>query len=230
MAEKQGAPTSSPLCTEPKAQHTLLYGRKEVRHKMAKLLYQGHGSYRITTQDNLVIYVDPYAGKGYDVPADLVLVSHEHFDHNHIELVTMKIGGRIYRSRDLLKNGEYRSVACHGIKIEATPACNRNHPVNECVGFLITVDGLKIYAAGDTSKTKYMSERLANEKIDYALLPIDGVYNMGPEEASACAEIIGAEHSVPIHKKVGALFDEKMAEAFCAKGKLVLKPNTKIDL
>ena len=197
---------------------------------MAKLLYQGHGSYRITTQDNLVIYVDPYAGKGYDVPADLVLVSHEHFDHNHIELVIMKNGGRIYRSRDLLKDGEYRSVVYQSIKVEATPACNKNHPVNECVGFLITVDGLKIYAAGDTSKTKYMSERLANEKIDYALFPIDGVYNMGPEEASACAKIIGAEHSIPIHMKVGALFDEKMADAFHTKGKMVLMPDAEIDL
>jgi len=38
---------------------------------MAKLLFQGHGSFRITADDGRVIYVDPYAGEGYDLPADL---------------------------------------------------------------------------------------------------------------------------------------------------------------
>lgn len=197
---------------------------------MARLLYQGHGSYRIITNKNLVVYVDPYAGKGYDIPADIVLISHEHFDHNHIEMVKLKSNGKIYRSRDLLINGKYLSIVYQDIRVEATPAYNKNHSKDECVGFLISVDNLRIYAAGDTSKTKYMSERLANERIDYALLPIDGVYNMGTEEASECAEIIGAKYCIPIHMKVGALFDEEKAESFHAQGKIVLRPDVEVDL
>ena len=42
---------------------------------MAEILYQGHGSFRLTTSEGSVIYIDPYAGEGYDRPADLVLVS-----------------------------------------------------------------------------------------------------------------------------------------------------------
>ena len=53
---------------------------------MPKLLYQGHGSFRLTTDDNRFIYVDPYKGKGYDMPADIILVTHQHSDHNKIKL------------------------------------------------------------------------------------------------------------------------------------------------
>ena len=55
-----------------------------------KILYQGHGSLRLTTADGRVLYVDPYAGSGYDKPADLILVTHQHEDHNQINLVTKK--------------------------------------------------------------------------------------------------------------------------------------------
>jgi L-ascorbate metabolism protein UlaG (beta-lactamase superfamily) len=197
---------------------------------MVKLLYQGHGSYRITTSRNTVLYVDPYAGKGYDLAADLVLVSHEHSDHNAVGLVKLKPGGKLYRSGDMLKRGKYRSIDEKDFHVEATPACNRNHPVDQCVGFLIKVDGLTIYASGDTSETAYMRETLSKIAVDYALLPIDGVYNMGPEEASRCAEIIGAKHSIPVHMKPGALFDAEMANSFHCGGRLILTPGTEIQL
>ena len=52
---------------------------------MPKLLYQGHGSYRLTGDDNRIIFVDPYKGKGYETPADIILVTHQHSDHNKVE-------------------------------------------------------------------------------------------------------------------------------------------------
>lgn len=197
---------------------------------MAKLLYQGHASFRIISEDNCVIYVDPYAGDGYVIPADIVLSTHEHPDHNKVSLVTLKENGKVYRSSDFMINGVYKTMTRNNIRIQATPAYNTNHYMNECVGYLITVDGLKIYAAGDTSKTKYMRDVLSKEKVDYALLPIDGVYNMDVKEAAECAKIIGATHTIPIHMKPGKLFDEKKAYAFNAVGKLIIFPGIEIQL
>lgn len=74
---------------------------------MAELLYQGHGSYRIVSNEGVVIYVDPYAGEGYDMPADIVIVTHEHSDHNQVDLVTLKDDGVILRHGDLFVDGEY---------------------------------------------------------------------------------------------------------------------------
>jgi L-ascorbate metabolism protein UlaG (beta-lactamase superfamily) len=66
--------------------------------------------------------------------------------------------------------------------------------------------------------------------LDYVLLPIDGIYNMDAKEASACAELIGAKHAIPIHMKPGALFDANMAKKFTAKNRLIVKAGEEIDL
>lgn len=196
---------------------------------MAELLYQGHGSFRIRTEAGTVIFVDPYVGEGYDLPADLVLVSHEHHDHNRVELVTLKPGGKVYRAADCLKSGEYRAWTEFGVAIRSVAAYNQNHPKAECVGFLLTVDGKTLYMAGDTSRTEEMGTELAGEHIDYAFLPIDGIYNMDAAEASECAAVISAVHSIPVHMKPGALFDQETAERFQADGRLIVKPGETLN-
>lgn len=109
------------------------------------------------------------------------------------------------------------------------PAYNKNHDRSACVGYLIGVDHKRIYAAGDTSTTDFM-EKLAGEHLDYALLPIDGVYNMDSREASCCAEIIQAKHAIPIHMKPGQLFDRAVAETFRAEGRIILEPGESMTL
>ena len=194
-----------------------------------KLYYQGHGSYRITADNGTVIYVDPYAGDGYDLPADIVLVTHQHGDHNQLNLITKKDGCRVITETDALAGGKHNSFTVDGITIEAVKAANKNHDPAACVGYIITVDSLVIYAAGDTSKTEEMASYAARS-FDYALLCCDGQYNMDLDEAAECAEIIGAKHNIPIHMKPGELFDQARAEAFNAPNRLIVAAGEEITL
>lgn len=196
---------------------------------MAKLLYQGHGSFRLTTESGKVIYIDPFAGEGYDKPADLILVTHQHHDHNKIDLPPHNEGCVIYQNTDALQNGEYRTADFADVHVEAVEAYNKNHDPKECVGYLVTADGVLLYFAGDTSKTKQM-EALADRSIDYAFLPCDGIFNMGIPEAIECANLINAKHSVPVHMSPGKLFSEKKAKKFTAQNALIIPSGSEVDL
>ncbi len=196
---------------------------------MAKLFYQGHGSLRIITNDGVVIYVDPYLGEGYDIPADLVLCSHAHHDHTRVELIMLKDDGVVLNGWDMTDGKRYDTYEGKGVKITAVPACNKNHPIDKCVGFVIEVDGVKVYLSCDTSKTEHM-QTLANMCIDYAFFCCDGIYNMTAEEASECAAVVKARHNVPYHTYPENLFSEEVAKRFIASGKLTVRPSEEIEL
>jgi len=196
---------------------------------MAKLYYQGHSSYRITANDGNVIYVDPSMGDGYDFPADIILVTHQHHDHNRIELPAKKNNTRIITNIEALAGGQHNSFTEFGIKIESVEAKNLIHNPKKCVGYIITVDGIQIYAAGDTSITKQMAS-FAERHFDYALLPCDGIVNMSLKEAARCATLIGAKHNIPIHLKPGKLFDRARAEKWTAPNRLIVEHGEEITL
>jgi len=196
---------------------------------MPKLLYQGHGSYRLTADDGRVIYVDPYAGEGYDIPADLILVTHQHKDHNQINLCARKPGCQVITNEEALAGAKHNRFDVSGISIEAVEAKNLMHNPKKCVGYLIVLDGVSVYASGDTSKTKQM-ETFANLNLDYAILPGDGKFNMGLKEAAECARIIGAKHNIIVHLKPGKLFDLEKAEKWDAPNKLIIEPGHEISL
>ena len=206
---------------------------------MADMLYQGHGSYRFTLDDGTVVYVDPFAGEGYDLPADLVLVTHEHFDHNAVDKMPHAEGCTVIRAADLHPSpGEYLSTTSHGVMVTAVEATNKNHPIDECVGFLLELDGATFYASGDTSMTDDMrSGKLEAASIDYAVFPGDGFFNMDIAEASECARLVMARHCIPIHlvpmdssADPSKLFDRARAEEFDAVGRIILEPGDVLPL
>ena len=196
---------------------------------MSKVLYQGHGSFRLTTDDGVVVFIDPFVGTGYDVPADIILITHQHDDHNKINLITQKPGCTVITNVEALAGGKHNTFSLNGVEIEAVMAENKNHPPDQCVGYILTVDGLKLYFSGDTSTTSQMADFAAKE-LDYAFLCCDGFYNMSLEEAAVCAKLIGAKHNVPVHLKPGELFDRTLAEQFEGPNRLIIEAGKEVEL
>ena len=210
----------------------LLIGTAAAEESSSKLLYQGHGSLRIVTNEGKVIYIDPYAGDGYELPADLILVTHGHQDHTAVNLIKNRNEDcRIITWQEALVNGEYKVFDLGYARIEAVQAGNnRNHNIRSCVGWVITLsDGITVYATGDTSATEQMKE-LADREIDYAFFVCDGIYNMDLEEAASCARLVNAKHSIPYHMAPGKLFDQKRAEQFDTPNRLIIPAGEEIDL
>lgn len=197
-----------------------------------RLLYQGHGSFRIVTAEGKVIYVDPYAGEGYDLPADLILITHAHSDHTAVDLIRSRSEDcRVITYKEALVNGEYKTFDLGYAAVEAVQAGNnKNHDIRKCVGWVITLPGdVTLYATGDTSATNQMAE-LAGRNLHYALFVCDGIYNMDMDEAIACAKLVGAQHSIPYHMAPGKLFDPERAELFDVPNRLILPAGEEIPL
>ena len=171
-----------------------------------KIHWLGHDGFRIDTEK--IIYFDPYqidAGPR----ADLILISHDHFDHCSPEDVA-KIQGPetiIVTEKDsaekltgdvrILKPGE--TLNLDGVKILGVPSYNTDkdfHPrKNGWLGFLVEVSGISIYHAGDTD---YIPE-MKDLEVDIALLPVSGTYVMTAEQAVKAALAMGPTLAIPMH-------------------------------
>jgi L-ascorbate metabolism protein UlaG (beta-lactamase superfamily) len=181
-----------------------------------KLHWLGHDSFRLDGPP--VIYFDPWKLKGKPPTADLVLVSHHHHDHCSPDdikkisgaqtvVVASHLAAKELRDAKVMRPGDKLSVA--GVEIEAVPAYNVNkfrapgvvfHPKQEeHVGYIVTVDGVRVYFAGDTDHIPEM----ADFDCDIALLPVSGTYVMTAEEAVGAADAIGAQIVVPMHYGAG---------------------------
>jgi len=175
--------------------------------------------------DGLVVYIDPWGVTG-DVPADVIFVTHAHFDHfdrDEIERIR-KDGTKLVAPRDVADEltGDVTAVApgesldVAGIKVRTVPAYNvveerlQAHPRrNNWVGYVLELGGRAYYHAGDTDHAPELSAVMT----DVAFLPIGGTYTMDPKEAAGLAKSVSPVLAVPMHFGfvVGSASD---AEAF----------------
>lgn len=177
-----------------------------------------HSSIRMD-YDGKTIYIDPVTKLGdktidlAEMPkADYILITHEHFDHlgkDAIELLT-KDRTQLITNPSCKNILEYGTVMANGdklqlsddIEVEAVPAYNTTeghqnfHPKGRDNGFVITLDGLRIYVAGDTEDIPEMSEI---KDIDIAFLPCNQPYTMTVEQLVRAAKTVKPKVLFPYH-------------------------------
>jgi len=199
------------------------------------LTYFGRATVRIVTSGGFVVYLDPFAPADPSVKADLVLVTHGHGDHNAVGTLSLNQDCALAAPAGALKGRDYRIVKegdafqVGPVAVKVVPACNKNHKRQESVGYLVTVDGVTVYHAGDTSFIPEMAA-LAGSRIDYALFPTDGYWNMGGEEARRCADAVKATHALAIHSSPDGLYDAGNAVRLAGPDVLPLAPGQTLPL
>ncbi len=225
------------ILSQTTAQENITETKADINgEEAATLLYMGQASVRIVTAENNVIYIDPYAGDQYDLPADLILVTHAHFDHNQISKVEKRNPDCIIITQDeALANGEHQVFNLGYVTVEAVEAgYNDWHDITDSVGYVLTFssNGMSVYVTGDTSATEQMP-LLAEKEIDYAFFCCDGVFNMGLEEAAWCAEQVRAKHNIPYHMTTNTEnngFDRSIAERFEVENLLIIEDGEEIKI
>lgn len=195
-----------------------------------RLLYLGHASIRIITGENKVIYIDPFGGSDYSLDADLVLVTHEHYDHSDLSKIKNS-NYTLITHKEALAGNTHNSFDLGYVKIISVEAgYNQFHDKEKCVGYiLILSDNTSIYVCGDTSITKQMDE-LDKYHLDYAFYPCDGYYTMSVEDAIKASEKVKARVNIPYHTKPGEDFVYETAKQFKTAGAFLLEPNKEIEL
>ncbi|MEM2115390.1 MAG: MBL fold metallo-hydrolase [Candidatus Woesearchaeota archaeon] len=199
-----------------------------MNYENVELHWLGHATFLIKWQ-NLRIFIDPFKLKdNVKKDADYVFITHSHYDHLSLDdLSKMNIKTivapvdcmsklrRLSSELILVHPNEEHKLKYFSFK--TVPAYNNQkdfHPkINEWVGYLLMLDNISIYHAGDTDTIHEMSNLTG--KVDIALLPIGGTYTMDAEDASYAAKLIKPKILIPMHygKIVGSRKDvEKLRE------------------
>lgn len=190
---------------------------------VSKLHWLGHDCFRVDADKT--IYIDPYELPAGAPKADLILITHEHYDHfsakdvakimqpETVVVTIASVAKSLKGNVRVVKPGD--RITVDGIEIEAVPAYNINkkfHPKSAGhVGFIITVDGERLYHAGDTD----VIPEMANFRVDVALLPVSGTYVMTADEALEAARRINPRLAIPMHY-ASIVGDRSDAEHFVA--------------
>ena len=181
-----------------------------------------HSSIRIEGE-NKIIYIDPYRIKEEKNDADIIFITHSHYDHfSEEDILNVKSDNtRIVVTTDLLEKtlelgfkkeeiiivNQNNLYTILDIAVNTIPAYNINkqfHPKeSNWVGYILTIEGKSIYVAGDTD----INEENKNVKCDIALLPVGGTYTTNYEEAAELANLINPELVIPMH--YGEIVGEK---------------------
>jgi len=184
-------------------------------------------------KNDKTIFIDPYQINTED-KADVILITHSHYDHCSIadirkiikqDTIILTVAdcqskltsiAHEVKNITLVKPGDKLKISA--FDLEVVPAYNIGkifHPKEqEWVGFIITINNLRIYHAGDSDSIPEME----NIKADIALLPVGGTYTMNAEQAAKICEKIKPKIAVPMHygSVVGSDADAEKFRELCS--------------
>jgi L-ascorbate metabolism protein UlaG (beta-lactamase superfamily) len=198
-----------------------------------EIKWLGHSGFLIKC--NKIIYIDPFNIRENSEKADIILITHSHYDHCSVAdmrriikegtkiILTADSQSKITRSEipiDIQIIEPNKELAFGEIKISALPAYNINkafHPKEEgWVGYIIKINSILIYHAGDTDLIPEMQRLTGYNQPDkkfIALLPIGGRFTMNVEEAAEAAKLIKPALAIPMHYG-GIIGSKEDAEEF----------------
>ena len=171
-----------------------------------------------------IIYFDPFLIKEESHDADIIFVSHDHYDHFSIEdIKKVEKEDTVYVIPDCMYNllgGQNvvivkpnEKVNVEGYEVVTIPSYNRNkqfHPKQKgYVAYIVTIEGKRVYVAGDCDE----NEDNLRISCDIALIPIGGHYTMDYKEAASYINKIRPDLVIPTHYGNG-IGDEKDGERF----------------
>lgn len=204
-----------------------------MRDMLDKIHWLGQAAFYIEL-DEAIIYIDPYQLKMDKPKADIILVSHAHFDHCSDEdikkihkpetVIIGSVGVKDALSYPVKVIKPKEKINIGNIVIEGVAAYNINksfHPSSGGnLGFIIQINQTRIYHAGDTDLIPEMSQI----KADIVLLPVGGTYTMNAKEAANAANIIKPQTAIPMHwgSVVGSRKDAEDFKKLC-KCQVVIK-------
>jgi L-ascorbate metabolism protein UlaG (beta-lactamase superfamily) len=173
-----------------------------------EITWYNHASFRLAGA-GCVVYIDPWKLPRAPHDADVVFVSHSHYDHcspEDIKKVSRDETSLIAPADTIAKLSAANAVApgerltLHEVTVETVAAYNIGktfHPAgNPWCGAVFTLAGLRVYYAGDTDLIPEMSDL---RDVDLALLPVGGTYTLTAGEAARACEAIGCKRAVPYH-------------------------------
>ena len=182
-----------------------------------EIKWLGHAGFLI--KNSQVIYIDPYNIPETSEKADLILITHSHYDHCSVDDLNKIVqeGTKIVCPADCQSKitkfdipvkmqlvEPEQNLEFGTVKISTLPAYNIDKPFHPKeggnVGYLIKINGIAIYHAGDTDKIPEMQKLTGHQEKDFiALLPIGGRFTMSAEEAADAASLIKPSVAIPMH-------------------------------
>jgi L-ascorbate metabolism protein UlaG (beta-lactamase superfamily) len=171
-----------------------------------QMAWLGQSGFKVSSNSGPILYIDPFIMPKFAEPADLILISHPHFDHfnptaigriKQKDTVIVTPGSMAQTGMIGLSPG--KSLRIGPFNITGVPAYNirkKFHPKErQWLGYIVEADGVKLYHAGDTDFIPEMKDL----QPDIALLPIGGFFGMNVKEAVQAAEALKPQVVIPMH-------------------------------